>query len=61
MAGVGFALRTTHNGKLAGPSKGVNSRLMIVRLPLSHGKEFPTLASTYAPTITNPDEIKDKF
>ena len=60
-AGVGFAVRTTLVGKLAGPPKGVNDRLMTMRLPLSHGKKFATLVSAYAPTMTNPDEIKDKF
>ena len=47
--------------KLAGPPKGVNDRLMTLRLPLSHGKKFASLVSAYAPTMTNPDEVKDKF
>ncbi len=60
-AGVGFAVCTTLVRKLAGPPKGVKDRLMIMRLPLSHGKKFVILISAYAPTITNPDEIKVKF
>ena len=47
--------------KLAGPPKGVNDRLMTLRLSLSYGKKFATLVSAYAPTMTNPDEVKDKF
>ena len=33
---------------------------MTQRLPLS-GKRHATIVSTYAPTLTNPDEVKDKF
>ena len=60
-AGVGFAVKNALVSKLAGPPNRVNDRLMILRLPLSNGKKFATLLSAYAPTMTNPDEIKDKF
>ena len=33
---------------------------MTQRLPLS-GKRHATIVSAYAPTMTNPDEVKDKF
>ena len=33
---------------------------MTLRLPLS-GKRHATIVSAYAPTVTNPDEVKDKF
>ena len=33
---------------------------MTPRLPLP-GKRHATIVSAYAPTITNPDEVKDKF
>ena len=33
---------------------------MTLRLPLS-GKRHATIVSDYAPTMTNPDEVKDKF
>ena len=29
--------------------------------PLSNGQKFITIVSTYAPTMTNPDEVKDNF
>ena len=61
VAGVGFAVKTTLVGKLARPPKGVKDRLMTMRLPLSHGQKFATIVSAYAPTMTNPDETKDKF
>ena len=33
---------------------------MTLKLPLS-GKRHATIVSAYAPTMTNPDEVKDKF
>ena len=39
---------------------GHNDRLMTLRLPLS-GKRHATTISAYAPTMTNQDEVKDKF
>ena len=60
-AGVGFAVRSMLVSKLAGPPKGINDRLMTLRLPLDYGKKFATLVSAYAPTMTNPDDVKDKF
>ena len=59
-AGVGFAIKTELVGKLSGLPKGINDRLMTLRLPLS-GNKHTTIVSAYAPTMTNPDEVKDKF
>ena len=59
-AGVGFAIKSSLVNKLDSPPKGINDRLMTVRLPLTE-KKFVTLISAYAPTMTNPDETKDKF
>ena len=60
-AGVGFAVKSSLVGKLVGPPKGVNDRLMTMRLPLAKGQKFATLISCYAPTMTNPDEVKIRF
>ena len=59
-AGFGFAIKTELVGKLSGLPKGINDRLMTLRLPLS-GNKHATIVSAYAPTMTNPDEVKDKF
>ena len=47
--------------KLAGSLKGVNNCLMMMRLPFSNGQKFITIVSAYAPTMTNPDEVKVNF
>ena len=59
-AGVGFAIKMELVGKLSGLPKGINDRLMTLRLPLSCNKHA-TIVSAYAPTMTTPDEVKDKF
>ena len=57
---VGFAIKSHLLSKLSGFPKGINDRLMTLRLPLS-GKRHATIVSAYVPTMTNPDEVKDKF
>ena len=59
-AGVGFVIKTELVGKLSRLPKGINDRLMALRLPLS-GNKHATIVSAYAPTITNPDKVKGKF
>ena len=59
-AGVGFAIKTKLLSKLDGPPKGINERLMTVRLPLLK-KRFVTIISVYAPTMTNTDDKIEKF
>ena len=59
-AGVGFAIKTELVGKLSGLPKGINDRLMTLRLPLA-GIKHATIVSAYASTMTNPDKVKDKF
>ena len=59
-AGVGFVIKSDLVGKLTGLPNGINDRLMTLRLPLI-GNKHATIASAYAPTMTNPDEVKDKF
>ncbi|XP_053873541.1 uncharacterized protein LOC128831252 [Malaclemys terrapin pileata] len=55
-SGVGFAI-TNH---LASSPKGMNDRLMTMQLPLQKGKQA-ILIRAYAPTMTNPEDVKDKF
>ena len=56
-AGVGFKSHLV--SKLSLP-KGINDRLMTLRLPLS-GKRHAAIVSAYAPTLTNPDKVKERF
>nr|VZI47363.1 unnamed protein product [Spirometra erinaceieuropaei] len=59
-AGVAFAIRNDIVGRLPCLPQGINDRLMSRRLPLWGGK-FATIISAYAPTMTNPDAVRDKF
>ena len=59
-AGVGFSIESDLVRKLSGLSNGINDRLMTLRLPL-YGHNHANVVSAYAPTISNPDEVKDKF
>ena len=59
-AGIGFAIESHLVSKLSGLPKGINDRLMLLTLTLS-GKGHATIVNAYAPTMTNPDEVKDKF
>ena len=59
-AGVGFAIKTKLLSKLDEPPKGINERLMTVRLPLLK-KRFVTIISAYAPTMTNTEDKIEKF
>ena len=57
-AGIGFAIKSHIVSTLSGLPKGISDRLRTLRLPLS-GKRHATIVS--APTVTSPDEVKDKF
>ena len=57
---ITFAIKSDLVGKLPGLPNGINDRLMTLRLPLS-GNKHATIVSAFAPTMTNPDEVKDKF
>ena len=60
MAGVGFAIRNSMLPKLESLPKGVNDRLMTIRIKL-RGNRYLTLVSVYAPTLTNDDLTKELF
>nr|VZH98164.1 unnamed protein product [Spirometra erinaceieuropaei] len=59
-ADVAFAIRNDIVGRLPCLPRGINDRLMSLRLPL-WGDKFATIISAYAPTMTNPDAVRDKF
>nr|VZI20390.1 unnamed protein product [Spirometra erinaceieuropaei] len=60
-AGVAFAIRTDIVGRLPCLPQGINDRLMSPRLPLRRGGKFATIISAYAPPMTSPDAVRDKF
>ena len=55
-----MAIKSHLVSKLSGHPKGINDRVMTLRLLLS-GTRHVTIISAYAPTMTNPDEVKNKF
>ncbi|VDL91597.1 unnamed protein product [Schistocephalus solidus] len=59
-AGVAFAIRNDIVGRLPCLPKGINDRLMGLRMPL-RGYKFATIISAYAPPMTSSDAAKDKF
>ena len=59
-AGVGFAIRSHMGSKLAIIPRFLNDSLMGMQLHLTN-KQNATLISAYAPTMTNPEEVKDQF
>lgn len=59
-SGVGFAVRNRLAQKLQELPKGINDRIITLRLPLSSNK-YIHLISVYAPTLPSPDEEKTKF
>jgi len=59
-SGVGFAIKNHLVPKLASLPKGINDRLMSMQIHLHDGKRA-TLISAYAPTMTNPEDVKDRF
>ena len=59
-ADVGFAIRSHLVSMLGRLPRGLNDRLMVMQLHLTN-KQKATLISAYAPTMTNPEEVKDQF
>nr|VZH99574.1 unnamed protein product [Spirometra erinaceieuropaei] len=60
-AGVAFAIQNDIVGRLPCLPQSINDRLMSLRLPLRGGDKFATIISAYAPTMTKPDAVRDKF
>ena len=59
-AEVGFAIKSSYLCHIDKLPKGVNERLVTMRIRLS-GKNYATIVSAYAPTMTYPDEEKENF
>ncbi len=59
-AGVGFAIRTSYLSHIETPPKGISERIMTMRIRLS-GKNYATIVRAYTPTMTYPDEEKERF
>ena len=59
-AEVGCAIKTELVGKLSSLLKGINARLLTLRRSLS-GNTLANIVSAYAPTMTNPGEVMNKF
>nr|VZI46851.1 unnamed protein product [Spirometra erinaceieuropaei] len=59
-AGVAFAIRNDIVRRLPCLPQGINDRLMSLHLPLWGGK-FVTIISAYAPPMSSPDAVRDKF
>nr|VZI18897.1 unnamed protein product [Spirometra erinaceieuropaei] len=59
-AGVTFAIRNDIVGRLPCLPQGINDRRMSLRLLLRGGK-FATIISVYAPSVTSPDDARNKF
>jgi len=59
-SGVGFAIKTKLIRNLTSLPKGTNDRLMTMQFPIGKN-QHATLISACAPTMTNPDDVKDKF
>ena len=59
-SGVGFAVKTDLVSRMESLPQGINDRIMTMRLPLLD-KSYVTLISIYAPTMTNPEENKERF
>ena len=59
-ARVSFAVNNHFVPKLSSLPKGINDRLMTLQFPLKFDLTL-TKVSAYAPTMTNSDDVKDKF
>ena len=59
-AGVGFAIRNSIMPYLEQEPAAISDRIISMRLPLKKNV-YATIVSTYAPTMTNPEENKEQF
>ncbi|CAH2215770.1 jg5032, partial [Pararge aegeria aegeria] len=59
-SGVAFAIKNKLARSLAESPKGINDRLITLRLHTTQGR-YMHLVAVYAPTLTSPVDDKDKF
>ena len=59
-SGVGFAIEESITRKLEHEPVSISDRLMTIILPLGKNT-YVTIISAYAPTMTNPDDVKENF
>ena len=59
-SGVGFAIKNSLSNELSEIPVAVDERLMTLRIPLPKSSGL-FIISAYAPTMTNSEEIKDRF
>nr|VZI26210.1 unnamed protein product [Spirometra erinaceieuropaei] len=60
-AGVAFAIRNDIVRQLLSLTQDINDRLMSIRLSLRRGGKFATIINAYAPPMTTPGAVRDKF
>nr|VZI48308.1 unnamed protein product [Spirometra erinaceieuropaei] len=60
-AGADFANRNDIVGRLRCLPRDIKDRLMSLRLHLRGGGKFATIISVYAPPMSSPDAVRDKF
>ena len=59
-SGVGFVIKNSIAVTLPQLPKGISDRLIHIRIPLA-SKRFLSIVSAYAPTMTNEEEVKERF
>ena len=59
-SGVAFAIRNEIVERMVDTPRGINERIITVRIPLKRGR-FASVICVYAPTMSNTAEIKEQF
>ena len=59
-SGVAFAIRNEIVERMVDTPRGINERIITVRIPLKRGR-FASVICVYAPTMSNTAEVKEQF
>ena len=59
-SGVGFVIKNSIAATLPQLPKGISDRLIHIRISLA-SKRFLSIVSVYAPTMTNEEDVKERF